>query len=237
MTTIIVNNHSTLVNDNAVAKVVEHLQCQLKRDFTPAWGIKADVWFWDNSKPIPADAWQLVVFDDSDVAGALGYHDLTSTGMPLAKVFVKTSVDNSLAWSVTMSHELLEMLVDPYVNLAAFLQTANTRGILVAYEVGDPVEDDTLGYAINSVLVSDFVLPAYFVPGAPGPYDYCGHITQPLQLIPGGYLSVFNVSRGSGWVELNGRTTSNKNRFEVRSKVRSDVQLDHLHVGHKEHKE
>jgi hypothetical protein len=229
MPTIIVNNHSTLVNDNAVAKVVEHLQTQLQRDFNPAWGITADVWFWDNSKPIPADYWQLAVFDTSDVANALGYHDLTATGMPLGKVFIKTTVDNGLAWSVTLSHELLEMLIDPYVNLTAFIQTANTKGVFVAYEVGDPVEDDTLGYAINSVLVSDFVLPSYFVPGATGPYDFCGHITAPLQLIPGGYLSVFDVKKGSGWVELNGRTTSNKARLDTRSKVRSETDLSHLH--------
>ena len=219
MTTIIVNNHSTLVSDGEVAKVVEHLQKQVKHHFAPVWGITADIWFWDNSKSIPADYWQLAVFDTSDVANALGYHDLTSTGMPLGKVFVKTTVDNKMAWSVTMSHELLEMLVDPYINLAAFVPYSSTTGRLVAYEVGDPVEDDSLGYACGSVLLSDFVYPNYFVPGASGPYDYCGHVTSPLQILPTGYYAYLDVGKTHGWQFANGKSVKEGTRHQVRTKV------------------
>ena len=54
--------------------------------------------------------------DDSDQAGALGYHDLTSAGLPMGKVFARTDLQNNLSWTVTVSHELLEILGDPMIN-------------------------------------------------------------------------------------------------------------------------
>jgi len=36
----------------------------------------------------------MVFLDNADQPGALAYHDLTPDGLPLAKVFVKTTVDN-----------------------------------------------------------------------------------------------------------------------------------------------
>jgi hypothetical protein len=38
--------------------------------------------------PVPPKTWLIGVFDNSDQAGVLGYHDLTEDGLPLAKVFV-----------------------------------------------------------------------------------------------------------------------------------------------------
>lgn len=225
---VAVINQSTLVNDNAVSNVVAHLQTQIKYHFTPAWGIAADVWFYPKSISVPATAWQLIVLDNSDQAGALGYHDITATGLPLAKIFVKDTVSAGFSWSVTMSHELLEMLVDPEVNLTVFNQNTNTTGVLYAYELCDAVEDDSFGYAIGSVKVSDFILPHYFVAGSPRPYDFKEHIQEPFQLLPGGYASVFDVTGGSGWTQLNGRTTSNLNRTILRQKPRSQWQKSEL---------
>jgi hypothetical protein len=54
------------------------------------------------------------------------------------------------------------MLGDPNVNLTVFVQNSNTAGTLYAYEVCDPCEDDSLGYHIDNILLSDFVYPAWF---------------------------------------------------------------------------
>jgi hypothetical protein len=54
------------------------------------------------------------------------------------------------------------MLADPNINLTVFVQDADTTGTLYAYEVCDACEDDSLGYQINNVLVSDFVYTAWF---------------------------------------------------------------------------
>jgi len=50
-----------------------------------------------------------VILDDSDQAGALGYHDLTSDGLPIGKVFAASDLKAGTSWTVTASHELLEM--------------------------------------------------------------------------------------------------------------------------------
>ena len=111
--------------------------------------------------PAPAGTWWLVILDDSDQAGALGYHDLTPDGLPIGKIFAASDLKAGDSWSVTASHELLEMLADPNINLTVFVQDADTTGTLYAYEVCDACEDDSFGYKINSnVLVSDFVYPA-----------------------------------------------------------------------------
>jgi hypothetical protein len=96
---------------------------------------------------------------------------------------------------VTLSHEVLEMLADPWINLSA--QAAN--GDFYAWEVSDAVEDDSLGYEIDGILVSAFVTPAWFGNGA-GPLTYPADlVTKPLQLATGGYISLFQPTKGGGW--------------------------------------
>jgi len=150
--------------------------------------------------PATQDEWQIVILDNSDQAGALGYHDYTPGGKPISKVFAKTDKQYGYSWSVTLTHELSEMIADPYIS--ACMQTSNTR--LYAVEVGDPVEADDLGFNITMtgyppVLCSDFALPGWFIPGHPGPYDYKGHCTAPLQVLPGGYAQWYD---GSGWHQV-----------------------------------
>jgi hypothetical protein len=197
--TVAILNASTVLTDAQLAPVVAACAKQVLNDFGPVWGIAANVTFVPKGSQPPAGAWQLVVLDDSDQAGALGYHDLTKDGLPMGKVFARTDLNNHLSWSVTISHELLEMLGDPDISLTVFDQTTNTAGVLYAYESCDACEDDRYGYEIDGVLVSDFVTRSWFTPGLPAPYDFKGHITKALDILPGGYIGVFNVTGGSGW--------------------------------------
>jgi len=201
-------NESTVLKDHDVQPVVNALQVQVTRDFAPHWGIDADVVYVPaGHKPDPT-TWWLVLLDNSDQQGALGYHDLTPTGLPMGKVFIKTDLQYKLAWSVTMSHELLEMIADPDIDLTVFSQTSDTAGYLYAFEMCDAVEDDSFGYAIGSVKVSNFVLPAYFQPGIPGnKWDFMGKLPGPVPaMLTGGYLSQFPVNQPgstSGWTQIN----------------------------------
>lgn len=93
--------------------------------FSHVWGKSATVTLVKNSikgnRPLLKKCqgwWWLVLLDTSDEAGYLGYHEATIDGMPLGKVFVKTAEAANRAWSVTASHELLEMLADPWLNLS-----------------------------------------------------------------------------------------------------------------------
>jgi len=198
-------NASTIITDTEAAATVAALQIQTSRDFAPAWGIDATLTFVPKGHTAAATDWQLAILDNSDQAGALGYHDITSTGRPLGKIFAKTDKQYGLAWSVTASHELFEMLVDPWVNLTVFDQRTNTAGRLYAYEVCDACEDDSFGYKINNILLSDFVTPAWFegwrTTGSTK-FDFQNHIHAPFALLSGGYIGYFDVSRGGGWKQL-----------------------------------
>jgi hypothetical protein len=149
-------------------------------------------------------SWWLVLLDDSDQANALGYHDMTSEGLPIGKVFAASDLKAGTSWTVTASHELLEMLGDPNVNLTVFVQNTNTAGMLYAYEVCDACEDDSLGYRIDNVLLSDFVYPAWFESfrsEGSTQFDRMSKLHNPFQLAIGGYIGVFNVATGSGWTQ------------------------------------
>jgi hypothetical protein len=207
----IVNRFSG-VSDDEARHVVKALQIQVDRDFAPAWGIRAKLTYVGlNEQPLPG-TWQLVILDNSDVANALGYHELTKDGLPIGKVFAGTDIRAGLKWSITASHELLEMLADPDINWTVLVEKGRTSGQLFALENCDAVEADELGYTITvdgvDVLVSDFVYPEWFMDfwltaQAPKPrFDHQNKVTAPFQLLPGGYIGVRNVGDLSGWTQL-----------------------------------
>jgi hypothetical protein len=193
-------NASTVVSDTDVQKYTAALQKQVTRDWAPIWGVDASLHFVPKSQTPSPEHWQLAVLDTSDEADALGYHDITKSGLPLGKAFAKSDLLAGASVSVTISHELLEMLGDPDINLLAFIERGTHRGFY-SYEVCDPVEDDKLGYTIDGVLVSDFIFPAYFETfRKSGPFDFGKHVGKPLQILPGGYQGIFVP--GQGWTQV-----------------------------------
>lgn len=226
--TIAVINESTVVTDEAVRDLILALQAQVDVDFSPVWHLDCILLFQEREQPIEAGVWQLVILDNSDQAGALGYHELTAHGDPLGKVFAGEDLKYGANWTITASHELLEMLADPWINMCAQVENS-----FYAYEVCDPCEADEFGYGITLsnngriVQVSDFVTPGWFQvgTGASGPFDVRGHIIKALELLPDGYISVLRAGDSNGWVQLSGRFTD-QNR-EARSVPKE---------GHRRHK-
>lgn len=204
--TIAIQNLSTILSDVNVAATVAALQIQLDRDWQPVWGTTATLVSLTRSQSIPTGAWVIYILDNSDYAGALGYHDETNTGRPYGRIFAKTCSQYGYSWTVTLSHELLEMMGDPYINLTVFRQNSNTAGRIYALEVGDPCEADVYGYRINNILVSDFVWPTWFnLYTTASRYDQRNVITAPFQILPGGYMSIFNVSGSNQWTQITHR--------------------------------
>ena len=201
---IAVINDSTVLTDAQVLQVVAPMQKQIDRDAGPVWGISATLRFIPRGSQPSPDEWWLVVLDNSDQAGALGYHDLTDEGLPLSKVFAGSDITYRQSWTVTCSHELLEMLVDPNINLTVF-DEGPVGARLYAYEVCDACEADQFGYEIDGVLVSDFVYPGWFESfRAKGStqFDYSKKVEIPFQLLPGGYIGVNDIASGLGWTQI-----------------------------------
>src|SRR6266851_10439261 len=104
---IAVINASSVMTDADVQGAVPALQTQVHRDFYPPWGVDADLTFVPKGHQPPAGSWWLAILDNSDQAGALGYHDVTTEGLPLGKVIAGTDKQYGYIWTVTASHELL----------------------------------------------------------------------------------------------------------------------------------
>lgn len=206
--TIYIQNQTSVLSDAQVQAAVAAMQIQLDRDWQPVWGTTATLLFASRNQTVPSTAWLISMLDNSDYYGALGYHDETTSGRPYGRVFAKDDITYGYSWTVTLSHELLEMMLDPYINLSVFAQDSATSGLIYAYEVCDACEDDSLGYVINGIKVSDFVYPAWFdimITNYSGvKFDHTNHLTEPFQLYTGGYIGVFPVpNNGNGWSSIN----------------------------------
>src|SRR5215831_18445391 len=94
--------------------LISAMQAYVTDCVAPVWGTPAKLL---KSKNYLKGAWAMVFLDDADEPDALAYHDLTPEGLPLSKVFVKTTKENKELVSVSASHELVEMLVDPAINM------------------------------------------------------------------------------------------------------------------------
>src|SRR4029077_5179272 len=95
--------------------------------------------------------------------------------------------------SVSASHELVEMLVDPAINL---MTTGPDPKATYAYESADPVE--ALSFPVNGIPMSDFVYPAYFeIFRKPRSvrFDHENKVTKPFQILSGGYQIISLLSK------------------------------------------
>jgi hypothetical protein len=198
-------------------KLTSALQKYLDECFVPIWGTPAKLV--KATKPL-SGAWTMVFLDDADAPDALGYHDLTKNGLPLSKVFVKTTLKVDDKVSVTASHELAEMMVDPAVNL----WVDGPQGTIYAYEMCDAVEEEE--FVIDGISMSDFVYPAYFEafrkPNSVQ-FDYLKKVTKPFQILKGGYSL---VRSGTKVKQVFGsKAKENKFRMEDRTEHRTQYRI------------
>jgi len=172
-----------------VTRVAAALQKQATRDFGPIWGVTATVDGFASLDDVPLGYWPIIVGQENQGGG--GVH-LDDNNQPYSLV------DLTPDWTVTASHECLEMLADPFGNRLVAGDSPNPKKpgrVEFLVEVCDPTEDPTFGYTVNGVRVSDFYFPNYFDPAQQGKsqtkaqYDFMGHLTAPRQVLAAGYLS------------------------------------------------
>ena len=167
------------------------LQKQVTRDLGPVWGIQATVDCFARLEDVPPGYWPVTVITNPPGAVQGGIHE-DKAGQPFA--LVPAAPD----WSLSASHEVMEMLVDPFSRRTVPGQSPmpgqNRVDFLV--EVSDPCQ--AVSYSINGIPVSDFYTPNYFDPvtNSAVRYSFTGSITAPRQVLRGGYLIWFDQVSG-----------------------------------------
>ena len=192
---IAVLNQSTLVTNDQVATMTRAIAKQVKLDTAPLWDRSpAAVIYYTAAADVPPNAHVVTVVDTIQNApkGVLGFHTEDKGGRLWGVVAAKPELDGGAQvmtgdWSVSsvLSHEVLELFIDPNTNLWA----TNDQGKVYSFEVCDPVEAPT--YAVDGVSVSNFVTPAWFDPladqKATTQFDKLGLLKASFSILPGGY--------------------------------------------------
>jgi hypothetical protein len=173
------------IDSSELSRVSAALQKQASRDLSPIWDVSATVDAFQRLEDVPIGYWPVLVQDDIGTDAA-GVH-LDKDNQPFALV---SSGDG---WAMTASHEVLEMLVDPFGNrlIAGDSPVEDQGRVEFLVEVCDPSEAAEFGYSVNGVQLADFYTPHYFDPvKADGVrYSFTTAITEPRQVLRGGYLS------------------------------------------------
>lgn len=181
-------NASAFITDAQVAAYCLILNEALQHAFAPAWGIYARIEFTSLSAhpdpalhSVPADpaAWWAVI-EDGTRAGYLAYHEHTAADQPLSHVYTgyASAPQN---WHYGLSHEIWEMLINPFNNREA---VQLPYGVHVPLEVCDAVEPTWFPQDAESV--ANFCYPSWFDPDGRPPYDHLGLVMAPFQVLPGG---------------------------------------------------
>ncbi|MFF5444770.1 hypothetical protein [Streptomyces sp. NPDC012888] len=185
------------ITASQLTRVAAALQKQATRDFGPFWQVDATVDAFDRLEDVPVGYWPMIVVDD--VPDAAGFHT-DDNGQPFSVI------EFSDSWSLTASHEMLEMCADPFGNRLVPGRSPHPEQGLVEFlvEVADPSEAAEFGYTVNGMLVSDFFTQRFYDPVAVDGvrYSFGGHIKAPRQVLPGGYISWREPVTDEWWQQI-----------------------------------
>lgn len=187
---------SGTIDASELAEVAGALNEQVQSDIAPAWKVAATVGAYPQA---PQGTWRIELQETIELEGAAGFH-ADERGQPYAQVALSDG-----KWTVTASHELVEMLVDPFgsrLHGAAALRGWEGESPRVKYlmEPADPCE--RIEYEVGGVPMSDFVLPSFYRSAPRGSlagYSHTGAVTEPLQILDGGYISFIDPATEAIW--------------------------------------
>lgn len=195
-----------------LAKVAAACQTQLNDDAAPYWGGSFAIstgTVCNESESEYDIEWAL-----PNAPGAEAYHDWQGGKVVAFEALSTCTTLNDV--STGISHELLEIMGDPGCNV----WTDDQQGAEWAHELCDATQANS--YEIEGIQVSNFLLPAFFEPGAAGPYSFLGTkgsdpVTAPFTTAPGGYQ--IRRDSGTGETQVQGEVKSRRGMLRVVSPV------------------
>jgi hypothetical protein len=248
----VINHTQGNVTDKKMIAVIRAINRQIEEDFERYWGMGAILRLEGSSEKRPDPMHPIDMRGDSiiyvwdrtkedsksleeEAEEAVGYHDQNFMGIPHGFVFLDITRRLKQGWSVALSHEALEMIADPELNL--LVQGPHPeepknpdKYVFHYYEVCDAVSAES--YEIDGIKVSNFVLPLYFTGGDEyeGRNDFLGTIhdgktLRSFGVNPGGYVSYVDPqTRKTGFFFNNGDNVA-KNRIALKKQVKGASRL------------
>jgi hypothetical protein len=194
------------VPDDHLQTAIRAVNRQIADDFAPYWGFGAQLRLEgktgrSRATVDPADMRGDAIIYLRDLvkpSDVDGYHDQHFSGIPFGVVFLELSHELGEDWTVTLSHEALELLGDPENNLLVQGPHPTKRHeVFHWFEMCDAVQEES--YEIDRIRVSNFVLPLYFTSSNEhgGRNDFLGttingHTLRSFGVNPGGYIGFFD---------------------------------------------
>ena len=232
---IAVLNQSNLVPADDAATMTRAVAEQVRLDAAPLWDrAPAAVVFFADPREVPETAHGIAIVDtiEDQPKGVVGFHVEDHGGKLWGVVAAKPEVDNGREimtgnWSVStvLSHEVLEMFIDPTCNLWA----DDGNGTAYSFEVCDPVEAPS--YTVRGVSVSNFVTPSWFdpLPSANARFDKLGLLNKPFGVLNGGYVTC--SSAGSEQQEFGPEYPNWRKQMKTGPLARTSRRLLQAHYG------
>lgn len=191
------------VGPHTMADVVAALNVQVTQHLPRYWSTAPDAIVRMVTEPqrIPRGVWPVMLVDHLKYDEG-GFHYL-SHNQPAAKVLLTQSSND---WSISASHEVLEMLVDPSGNRLQLAPGIKLNGGAIEedgadcqylLEICDPCE--AVHYMVGEVKVADFATPDFYEPLQGGPYSFTGSIKVPRRILPGGYITWISPTNSEIW--------------------------------------
>ena len=208
----VINHTNGKIKDESLQHAIRAINRQIDEDFAPYWSLSATLRLEGRSSKTPSrqsladlrgDA-IIYLWDKVNVDDALGYHDSNNRGIPYGFVFTELAKQLKENWTVTLSHEALELIGDPEVNLLVTGPHPKhpKTDVFHWYEMCDAVQAES--YEIDGTEVSNFLLPLYFTGGEEtgGRNDFLGNsyggkTLRSFNVNPGGYIGFFDPATGN----------------------------------------
>ncbi len=208
----VINLTEGSLTDAQIQSAIRAVNRQVREDFAPYWGFGGVLRLEGKTGRgrggiDPADMRGdaiLYLRNEVRVSDTAGFHDKWFYGIPYCVVYRELSDRLNEAWTVTLSHETLELIGDAEANL--LVQGPHpkhpSRKVFHWFEMCDAVQDES--YVIDGIGVSNFVLPLYFTASAEhgGRNDFLGtraegRTLRSFSVNPGGYIGYFDPKTGT----------------------------------------
>jgi len=233
----VINHTKGKISDEVLIEAIRAINRQVSEDFEPYWSMGAVLRLEGRSKKrfstnniVDMRGDGILYIKDkagkADIDDTLGFHDKNYRGIPFGVVFTDLSEKLGENWTVTLSHEALEIIADPEVNLLVAGPHPKDEDVEVFYwyEMCDAVQNET--YLIDRIEVSNFVLPLYFTGGDEigGRNDFLGNshdnsTLKSFNVNRGGYVGYYDPQQGEHFTYAAEDDEVAENRMRIKNKA------------------